>query len=53
MVIFTGMRVLKNDGSQHHLVGIHPTVPVSPTLTGLREGRDEELAAALKVLAVR
>ena len=31
---WTGMKVLKNDGSQHHLVGIQPTVPVHRHHTG-------------------
>lgn len=50
-VVFTGMRVLKHDGSQHHLVGIGPTVPVVRTLAAFREGRDEELEAALRVVS--
>ena len=49
--IFTGMRVLKHDGSRHHLVGIAPTVPVTRTLAGVRAGRDEELEAALRLLS--
>ena len=49
-LIFTGMRVLKHDGSRHHLVGIAPTVPVKRTLAGFRAGRDEELEAALRVV---
>jgi C-terminal processing protease CtpA/Prc len=50
-VVFTGMRVLKHDGSQHHLVGIHPTVPAERTIAGVRAGRDEVLEAALRSLA--
>ena len=34
-LIWTGMKVLKHDGSRHHGVGIQPTVPVSPTLEGI------------------
>jgi len=49
-VVFTGMKVLKHDGSRHHGVGIAPTVPVSPTAAGLRAGRDEQLEKALEVL---
>jgi hypothetical protein len=44
---FTGMRVTKHDGSTHHLVGVQPTIPVSPTLAGVRAGRDEVLERAL------
>lgn len=52
-VIFTGMKVLKHDGSRHHGVGIAPTVPVSPTLAGIRAGRDEQLEKAIEVLEKR
>jgi hypothetical protein len=41
---FTGMRVTRHDGrSPHHLVGVKPDVEVSPTIAGLRAGRDEVL----------
>ena len=49
-VVFTGMKVLKHDGSRHHGVGIAPTVPVSPTLEGIRAGRDEQLEKAIAIL---
>ncbi len=49
-VSWTGMRVIKHDGSQHHLVGIRPTVPVQRTLRAVREGRDEVLAKAIELL---
>jgi C-terminal processing protease CtpA/Prc len=42
-VTWTGMKVLKQDGSQHHGIGIHPTVPASPTQAGVAAGRDEVL----------
>jgi C-terminal processing protease CtpA/Prc len=48
-VMWTGMRVLKHDGSRHHLVGIQPTVPVERTLRGVREGRDEVLEKAVEL----
>ena len=47
---WTGMRVIKHDGSQHHLIGIRPTVPVERTLEGVREGRDEVLERALDLI---
>lgn len=47
MVLFTGMRVRKPDGSPHHGVGIIPTVAVAPTLAGIRAGRDEVLERGL------
>lgn len=45
-VAFTGMKVLKHDGAQHHGVGIQPTRPVARTIAGVRAGRDEVLEAA-------
>jgi C-terminal processing protease CtpA/Prc len=48
-VTWTGMQVLKHDGSQHHLIGIRPTVPVERTLAGVRAGRDELLEKAIEV----
>lgn len=50
-LIWTEMRVLKHDGSQHHGVGIQPTMPVSPTLRGIAEGRDEVLERAVEVVS--
>ena len=47
---FTGMRVLRHNGSQLHGVGIPPTVPVTRTLTGIREGRDEFLEKAIETV---
>jgi C-terminal processing protease CtpA/Prc len=47
---WTGMRVLKHDHSQHHLIGIQPTVPMKRTLKGVREGRDEFLGKAIEII---
>jgi len=47
---FTGMKVLKHDDTPHHGVGIHPTVPVSRTIKGIREKRDEYLEKAIDVI---
>jgi Peptidase family S41 len=47
---FTGMRVIKHDDGQHHLIGILPTVPVERTIAAVREGRDEYLEKALRLL---
>jgi hypothetical protein len=49
-IIFTGMKVTRLDGRQHHLIGVQPTHPVSRTLAGIRAGRDEELEAALALV---
>jgi len=48
---WTGMKVVKLDGSQHHLIGIQPTVPAEQTLQGIKEGRDELLEKALVVVS--
>jgi C-terminal processing protease CtpA/Prc len=48
---WTGMRVLKHDGSRHHGVGIAPTVPAERTRAGVAAGRDELLERALEVVA--
>ena len=47
---FTGMKVTRMDGRQHHLVGVQPTHPVKRTLAGIRAGRDEELEVALDLV---
>jgi C-terminal processing protease CtpA/Prc len=49
-ISWTGMRVLKHDGSQHHLIGIQPTVPVERRIAAVRAGRDEYLEQALSLL---
>ncbi len=49
--LWTGMKVLKHDGSQHHGVGIRPTVPVSRTIRGIAEGKDEQLEKAIAVVS--
>jgi len=49
-VMWTGMEVVKHDGSRHHLIGIRPKVRVQRTIKGIRDGRDEFLERALKVL---
>lgn len=50
-VVWTGMKVLKHDGSQHHGVGIQPTVPVSRTIRGIAEKRDEQLERAIAIVS--
>ena len=50
-ISWTGMKVLKHDGTTHHGVGIRPTVPVKPTLQGIAEGRDEVLEKGLEVVS--
>ena len=50
-VYWTGMKVLGPDGSQFHGIGIRPTVPVSRTIQGVAEGRDEILERAIEVVS--
>jgi C-terminal processing protease CtpA/Prc len=50
VVAWTGMKVLKHDGSQHHGIGILPTVPASRTRKGVAEGKDEILQRGLAVV---
>jgi C-terminal processing protease CtpA/Prc len=50
-VTWTGMKVVKHDGSTHHGVGIKPTVPVSRTIAGVRAGKDEVLEKAIQIVS--
>jgi Peptidase family S41 len=47
---FTGQEVLHVDGRQLQQIGIQPNIRVSPTLRGLRTGKDEVLDRALRYL---
>ncbi|HYG63636.1 MAG TPA: S41 family peptidase [Thermoanaerobaculia bacterium] len=49
-VRFTGMRAIRHDGSQHFGVGIPPTIPVTRTLEGVRQGKDEYLERAIEAV---
>lgn len=44
------MRYLKLDGTRHQGIGVRPTVPVRRTIAAVREGRDEDLEAAVKLI---
>ncbi len=48
---WTGMKVVKQDDSQHHLVGIIPTITMEPTIKGIRDGRDELLEKAIEIIS--
>jgi hypothetical protein len=50
-VMWTGMKVLKQDGRRHHGVGIRPTIPVARTIEGVRAGRDELLERAIAAVS--
>jgi len=49
-ISWTGMKVVKHDGSQHHGVGILPDVQVEKTIKGVRENRDEFLEKAFELI---
>lgn len=49
LVRWTGMKVVKHDGSPHHGIGIIPHVRVEQTLKGVKEGRDEFLEKAIEL----
>jgi C-terminal processing protease CtpA/Prc len=52
-IFWTGMKVLKHDGSQLHGIGILPTIPVSRTIKGVLAGRDEQLEKAIETVNKR
>ena len=49
-VTFSGEEIRHGDGRQLQRVGLVPDVPVTPTLGGAREGRDEVLERAVEYL---
>ncbi len=49
-IAWTGMKVLKQDGSRHHGVGIQPAIPVSRTQAGVAAGEDEVLERGIAEL---
>ncbi|EAQ28254.1 hypothetical protein NAP1_11683 [Erythrobacter sp. NAP1] len=49
-IMFTGMRVINQDGSVHHNIGVVPDVIVEPTIAGLAAGRDEILEAGMALV---
>jgi C-terminal processing protease CtpA/Prc len=50
-VSWTGMKVVKHNGSQHYLIGIRPDIWVYRTIEGVKQNRDEFLEKALEVMA--
>jgi len=48
-ISWTGMKVLKHDGSQHHNIGVLPDVYVNRTIKGLIDDRDEFLEKAIEI----
>lgn len=49
-IAWTGMKVLKHDGTPHHIIGVEPTVPVDRTVEGIAARRDELLEAAISLV---
>ncbi len=48
-ISWTGMKVVKHDGSQHHGIGVLPNIYVNKTIQGIKEGRDEFLEKAIEI----
>ncbi len=48
-ISWTGMRVVKHDGSQHHGVGIIPNIYLNKTIAGVKSGKDEFLEKAIEI----
>jgi hypothetical protein len=48
-ITWTGMKVLKHNGTQHHDIGIIPNIFVTKTIKGIIEGRDEFLEKAIEI----
>jgi C-terminal processing protease CtpA/Prc len=53
LIWWTGMKVLKQDGSRHHGVGIRPTLPAARTHAGVAAVRDEVLEKGIEVAQQR
>lgn len=47
---WTGTKVVKHDGSQHHTIGVLPDIYVSKTIDGIKSGKDEFLEKAIDVI---
>ena len=53
IVMWTGMKVTKHDGSQLFLKGFQPDYPVNKTIQAVMAGRDEYLEKALEIANLR
>lgn len=49
-ISWTGMKVVKHDGSQHHAIGVLPDIYVNKSIDGLKSGKDEFLEKAIEVI---
>ena len=50
VLAFTGLGVYTPEGGQTQRIGLSPDIYVSPTITGIREGRDELMEAAVQYI---
>lgn len=49
-ISWTGMKVVKHDGSQLHAIGVLPDIYVNKTIDGLKSGKDEFLEKAIEII---
>ncbi len=49
-ISWTGMKVTRLNGEQHHTVGVLPDVYVNQTVAGIKAGKDEYLEKALELV---
>ena len=48
--MFTGMKVLNADSSQHYILGVQPDIFVNKTIKGVKAGKDEYIDKAIELL---
>ena len=48
--LYTGQYVVSAEGTYRNKVGIPPDVRITPTLAGIKEGRDEVLEHAIELM---
>jgi len=48
--MFTGMKVLNVDSSQHYILGVQPDIFVNKTIKGVMAGKDEYIDKAIELL---
>jgi C-terminal processing protease CtpA/Prc len=52
-VLWTGMKVVKHDGSRHHGVGIHPTTPATRATRSVTAAHNELLRLSVALVGGR
>lgn len=48
---WSGARIIGRDGSDRTMVGVQPSIPAKRTIQGIRDGRDELLDRAVRVVS--